>query len=85
MEKHFKVFAALRTSCLKPNGKPYMISMRMGKNSSWEPFSKGMTHGFILEFANVEDRDYYLLKDPVHHAFSAGAKPLLEDSLALGK
>ena len=60
-----------------------MISMRMGKNTSWEPFGKGMTHAFILEFASTEDRDYYLLKDPVHHAFSAKAGPLIEDSLVI--
>jgi hypothetical protein len=84
LEKHFKEFTALRTSCLKPNGKPYMISMRMGKNHSWEPYSKGMTHAFILEFVNIEDRDYYLLKDPVHHAFSAKAAPLIEDSVVVG-
>jgi len=83
LEKHFKEFAALRTSCLKPNGKPYMVSMSMGKNHSWEPYSKGMTHAFILEFANALDRDYYLLKDPVHHAFSAKAGPIIEDSLVM--
>ena len=82
--KHFKEFTALRTLCLKPNGKPYIISMRMGKNHSWEPYSKGMTHAFILEFANTADRDYYLLKDPVHHAFSTKAGPLIEDSLVVG-
>src|SRR4051812_44741553 len=85
LERHFQDFTALRTTCLKPNGKPYMISMRMGKNHSWEPFSKGMTHAFILEFANVEDRDYYLLKDPVHRAFSAKAGPFIEDSLVVGE
>jgi Stress responsive A/B Barrel Domain len=85
LEEHFKEFTAFRTTCLKPNGKPYMISMQMGKNHSWEPYSKGMTHAFILEFANAEDRDYYLLKDPVHHAFSAKAGPLIEDSLVIGR
>ena len=85
LQKHFREFTALRTLCVKPNGKPYMISMRMGKNHSWEPHSKGITHAFILEFANADDRDYYLLKDPVHHAFSAKAAPLIEDSVVVGK
>jgi Stress responsive A/B Barrel Domain len=85
LQKHFREFTALRTSCVKPNGKPYMVSMRMGKNHSWEPYSKGITHAFILEFANADDRDYYLLKDPVHHAFSAKATPLIEDSVVVGK
>jgi hypothetical protein len=29
----------------------------------------GMTHIFVVEFANEEDRAYYLEKDPVHLAF----------------
>jgi hypothetical protein len=51
---------------------------------SWEPFSKGMTHGFVLEFASQEDLDYYLTEDPVHLAFSAAAKSLIEDSVVVG-
>jgi hypothetical protein len=44
-----------------------------------------MTHALILEFDNNEDRDYYLLKDPVHRAFSQKAGPFIEDSLVAGK
>lgn len=29
----------------------------------------GFTHGFVVEFASTEDRDYYAFKDPVHQAF----------------
>lgn len=58
--------------------------MRKGKNQSWEPFNKGMTHGFVLEFASQEDLDYYLTEDPVHLAFSKAAKPLIEDSVVVG-
>jgi hypothetical protein len=83
-ENHFHSFTSLRTKCLR-NGKPYMKSMRMGKNRSWEPFSKGMTHGFVLEFENQDDLDYYLTKDPVHLEFSRQAGPLLEDSVVVGK
>lgn len=82
LEKHFREFAALRDTCLK-NGKPYMISMRMGKNTSWENFHKGMTHAFVLEFKDEEDRDFYLLHDQVHRAFSAKAGPLIEDSVVV--
>ncbi|KAF2145827.1 uncharacterized protein K452DRAFT_211077, partial [Aplosporella prunicola CBS 121167] len=84
LEEHFATFAALRTRCTHPStGQPYMLSLRMGKNMSWEPFAKGMTHGFVLEFASQEHLDYYLLEDPVHRAFSAGAAQLLEDSLVV--
>jgi hypothetical protein len=50
---------------------------------SWEPFSKGMTHGFVLAFRCQEDLDYYLTEDAVHAAFSKAAKPLIEDSLVV--
>ncbi|KAI7501520.1 hypothetical protein KC367_g2757 [Hortaea werneckii] len=83
-EAHFETFQALQTECLHPEtGKPYMLSMRMGKNRSWEPFSKGMTHAFVLEFASQEDLNYYLLHDPVHLEFSRNAGPLIEDSLVV--
>lgn len=29
----------------------------------------GFSHGFICEFDNEEDRNYYLEKDPAHLAF----------------
>ncbi|KAK3723546.1 hypothetical protein LTR37_001798 [Vermiconidia calcicola] len=78
---------ALRTRCLKPpvTGNPYMLSLRAGQNRSWESFDKGMTHGFILEFASQEDLDYYLAEDPVHLEFSrrVGAQGLVEDSVVI--
>ena len=33
-------------------------------------FTKGnSTHGFVVEFENEEDRDYYVYKDPAHQEF----------------
>ncbi|KIY01358.1 uncharacterized protein Z520_02910 [Fonsecaea multimorphosa CBS 102226] len=70
LEHHFAELAKLKSTCLKPavTGNPYMLSMSMGKNSSWENFGKGMTHCIVLEFASVEDRDFYLLEDPISGA-----------------
>lgn len=83
-EHHFETFKALQHRCLHPvTQRPYMLSMRMGKNRSWEPFSKGMTHAFVLEFASQDDLDYYLTRDPVHLEFSRNAHPLIEDSLVV--
>ncbi|KAK7720226.1 hypothetical protein SLS57_005634 [Botryosphaeria dothidea] len=83
-ESHFETFKALQHQCLHPlANRPYMLSMRMGKNRSWEPFHKGMTHAFVLEFASQDDLDYYLTKDPVHLAFSRAAGPLVEDSVVV--
>lgn len=83
-ESHFDSFKALQSRCIHHDtGKPYMLSMRMGKNLSWEAFGKGMTHGFVLEFASQNDLDYYLTQDPVHLDFSKKAGPLIEDSVVV--
>ncbi|PSN59490.1 hypothetical protein BS50DRAFT_447478, partial [Corynespora cassiicola Philippines] len=83
-ESHFKSFMALKTDSLHPvTGKPLIKSLKAGKNRSWEPFSKGLTHGFVLEFASQEDLDYYLTAEPVHLQFSKNAKPLIEDSVVI--
>jgi hypothetical protein len=50
---------------------------------SWETHNKGMTHGFVLEFRNQDDLDYYLTEDPVHLAFSKDALPMIEDSVVV--
>jgi hypothetical protein len=31
---------------------------------------KGFTHVFVVEFANAEDRDHYVQKDPEHAKFA---------------
>ena len=35
------------------------------------------THGFVVEFDNDEDRDYYLNKDPAHLSFVKSAGPII--------
>ena len=83
-QTHFDAFQALQRQCIHPDtGKPYMLSLRMGQNNSWEPHSKGMTHAFVLEFASQQHLDYYLLQDEVHAEFSRKAKPLIEDSVVV--
>jgi hypothetical protein len=37
-----------------------------------------MTHGFVVEFASVEDRDYYVTEDPAHMAFVKSIEALVE-------
>lgn len=84
LQTHFAEFALLKTQCLK-DSKPYMLSLKAGINTSWETHNKGMTHGFVLEFASQADLDYYLTEDKVHADFSAKALPLIEDSVVVGK
>jgi hypothetical protein len=82
-ESHFASFMALKTTSLNLAGEPLIKSLRAGKNRSWESYSKGMTHGFVLEFASQEDLDYYITQEPVHAAFSKAALPLIEDSVVV--
>jgi len=39
----------------------------------------GLTHGFVVEFASPEDRDYYVTKDPSHMAFVKKNSPRFDD------
>lgn len=38
----------------------------------------GITHAFVVEFASVEDRDYYVKEDPAHREFVKGLDGILE-------
>ena len=38
----------------------------------------GLTHIFIHEFNNSEDRDYYVRSDPAHLLFIQGAKGFID-------
>lgn len=38
----------------------------------------GITHAFIVEFANAADRDYYVEKDPAHQEFIRRLDGLIE-------
>ncbi|OAK98439.1 hypothetical protein IQ06DRAFT_379270 [Phaeosphaeriaceae sp. SRC1lsM3a] len=65
---------ALREKCIHPTSqKPYIKSFSGGKNNSPEGHAAPHTHGFVVEFENEEDRDYYVYKDPAHQEFVAFA------------
>lgn len=38
----------------------------------------GITHAFVMEFANAEDRAYYVSKDPAHQAFMMSLGGIVE-------
>ncbi|EOA91147.1 hypothetical protein ACJQWK_11239 [Exserohilum turcicum] len=60
----------LKDQCIHPTSqKPYIRSFTGGKNNSPEGQAGNSTHGFVVEFENEEDRDYYVFKDPVHQEF----------------
>ena len=42
-----------------------------------------MTHAFVAEFGSLEDRDYYVSKDPVHLDLNKSIKHLVENFQAM--
>lgn len=42
-----------------------------------------MTHGFVVQFANLNDREYYVEHDPVHQAFKKEVEPLVKKTTVL--
>lgn len=63
-------FKSLATRCVTSQGKPYIQSLKAGKDMSIEGRTKGFTHAFVVTFDCIQDRDYYLNEDPVHAAFA---------------
>jgi len=60
----------LRNQCIHPTTKEtYILKSSGGVDNSPEGRQGGLTHGFVVEFASAEDRDYYCFKDPAHLAF----------------
>ncbi|WP_018151470.1 Dabb family protein [Leeia oryzae] len=59
---------------------PEVVSLESGTNNSPEKLDKGLTHGFVLTFANAHDRDVYLVH-PIHQAFVAQVGPHVDDVL----
>lgn len=78
-------FKRLRTLSVDADtGRPLIKSFRYGTNNSLENVNKGFTHCFILTFANLADRDYYVGNDhakpfdPAHERFKQLVGPLLD-------
>ncbi|KXX82643.1 hypothetical protein MMYC01_201085 [Madurella mycetomatis] len=92
-------FLALRETCLHPTSNSvYIRSLKGGKDNSpeglqfhwhlanpgWSPNNKnGATHGFVVEFDSVEDRDYYVQTDPTHQAFVNSIGDLVEKAIVV--
>ncbi|KDQ10485.1 hypothetical protein BOTBODRAFT_36189 [Botryobasidium botryosum FD-172 SS1] len=67
-----KRMLALKDQCVRPDtGVLYIKSSIGGLNNSKEKYSDGLTHGFVVEFENVQDRNYYVNEDSYHKAFQA--------------
>ncbi|PLB54769.1 stress responsive A/B barrel domain protein [Aspergillus steynii IBT 23096] len=70
---------ALKDACVHPTSQqPYVKSVSGGVDNSPEGISGGITHAFVMEFANEEDRAYYVSQDPAHKAFVQSLDGLVE-------
>jgi len=77
-------FLALKDNCIHPQAQtPYISKLSGGADNSPEGLQHGLTHGFVVEFASKEDRDYYVSKDPAHMAFVKSIDGKVEDSRVL--
>lgn len=73
-------FLALKDACVLPGTTtPYILSLKGGKDNSIEGLQRGVTHGFVVEFASPVDREYYVNTDPAHQAFKAIIGELVEE------
>ncbi|KAL4886587.1 hypothetical protein BJY04DRAFT_177976 [Aspergillus karnatakaensis] len=69
----------LKDICIHPTTQqPYILASSGGVDNSPEGLQNGITHAFVVEFASAEDRDYYVEKDPAHHAFIATLGGVIE-------
>ncbi|KAI5776585.1 hypothetical protein EDC01DRAFT_636683 [Geopyxis carbonaria] len=75
---------SLKTACLHPTlNTPYIKSAIGGKDNSPEKFQGGLTHGFVMEFENEDDRLYYVQTDPAHKAFTTSIESVVEKATVL--
>ncbi|KAK0719035.1 stress responsive A/B barrel domain-containing protein [Apiosordaria backusii] len=70
---------ALKENCFAPNSQhAYIRSITGGRDNSPESLQNGMTHAFVVQFENTDDRNYYVEQDPAHLAFKKEIEPLVE-------
>jgi hypothetical protein len=43
----------------------------------------GITHGFVVEFASLDDRNYYVSEDPAHQAFIKSIGDIVEKAIVV--
>ncbi|ODH50874.1 hypothetical protein GX48_03016 [Paracoccidioides brasiliensis] len=70
---------ALKDKCIHPTRRqPYIKAAKGGRDNSTEGLQDGITHAFVVEFENDEDRDYYAKNDPAHLGFVGSLGEVVE-------
>jgi len=68
-----------RSAFIQPQKKPYVKSVKGGRDNSPEGHQGGFSHGFVVEFESEEDRKYYLESDPSHVEFKTEVGKILQN------
>ncbi|CZT18946.1 uncharacterized protein RCC_04791 [Ramularia collo-cygni] len=67
LQNIFTNILSLKQDCKKPDGSIYIKSVAGGKARVSEGAPPNMkTHAFVIEFANLEDLEYYNREDVAH-------------------
>ncbi|KEZ45957.1 hypothetical protein SAPIO_CDS1346 [Scedosporium apiospermum] len=84
IKKVYNRMLSLKHECLHPvRSKPYIRSVKGGIDNSPEGLQNGITHAFVVEFASVWDRDYYIRDDPAHKAFVEWVGSAVENAIVV--
>jgi hypothetical protein len=91
LDEVMRRFRDLKTQATR-NGKPYIVSIESGTQTSGEGAGLNMKQGFIVTFASEGDRNYYVgtpvvtdakFYDKTHQSFKEFVGPLLDNSGAI--
>ena len=72
----------------RPDGRPYVVSIEAGEQTSGEDAGGGFEHGIVVTFASEGDRNFYVgapvvddpaFQDPEHARFKEFVGPLLAE------
>jgi hypothetical protein len=86
-EEVLRRFRALADSP-RPDGRPYVVSIEAGVQTSGEGAGGGFEHGIVVTFASEGDRNFYVgtpvvddpaHQDPEHARFKEFVRPLLAE------
>ncbi|KAI0023980.1 stress responsive A/B barrel domain protein [Xylariomycetidae sp. FL0641] len=70
---------SLGTKCTHPTtNAAYVTVLGGGIDNSPEGLQGGVSHPFIFQFDNEEDRRYYIEKDPAHIEFVASIQDIVD-------
>lgn len=84
VENAYAGMLGLKDACVRDGTQtPYIKSLTGGRDNSPEGLQNGIQYAFVVEFENVEDRDFYVHQDKAHKAFIAKAGPSIAKAIVV--